>query len=507
MNLIATPSSARSIKVGSTFVFIASIAAVMASLSTQSPTAAESVAGPEREGARSMLGLDVMCVGALPGVPLSLCFVPGTSAEEVNQVTQGLVAQWAQDLAERPAGEGDGGAAYYLGTRWALGGSSAQGAPVSLTWSMPADGLSVSDGLAGGAASPNNLNATFVTKFGSLEAGKSLIRQVFARWSELSGVTYIETADDNAAWGAAGSTTRGEIRIVGRTFGSTGVLAYTYYPNNGDMVFVTSNSNYWSTANNNRYFRNVCSHEHGHGLGIAHVCPDNGTKLMEPFITTAFDGPQPDDIRAVQRDYGDRNEPNDTVATASGVLAASGTTSVTNQAIDDNSDVDYFKFTATSGSTLSASLTPQGPSSYLSGPQNADGSCSAGTAVLPLAVHNLVLSVYTGTNTTPIIVRDVTAAGGYESISNLVLPTTGQYEIKVSSTLLTDDTQSYALVTSIVQAPVVVGDVDGNGRVDGADLGFILAVWGPVNCGSVYDITGDCIVDGADLGVLLSNWT
>jgi hypothetical protein len=50
-------------------------------------------------------------------------------------------------------------------------------------------------------------------------------------------------------------------------------------------------------------------------------------------------------------------------------------------------------------------------------------------------------------------------------------------------------------------------DLTANGTVDGADLGALLAFWGPVN--PVFpqaDINGDGTVNGADLGVLLSVW-
>jgi hypothetical protein len=50
-------------------------------------------------------------------------------------------------------------------------------------------------------------------------------------------------------------------------------------------------------------------------------------------------------------------------------------------------------------------------------------------------------------------------------------------------------------------------DLNLNGTIDGADLGVLLAFWGPVsNAFPRADITADGQVDGADLGVLLSNW-
>ena len=55
--------------------------------------------------------------------------------------------------------------------------------------------------------------------------------------------------------------------------------------------------------------------------------------------------------------------------------------------------------------------------------------------------------------------------------------------------------------------PQCNADLTANGTVDGADLGALLAFWGPVN--PVFpqaDINGDGAVNGADLGVLLSVW-
>jgi hypothetical protein len=54
-------------------------------------------------------------------------------------------------------------------------------------------------------------------------------------------------------------------------------------------------------------------------------------------------------------------------------------------------------------------------------------------------------------------------------------------------------------------------DLNGEGIVDGADLGLFLSEWGACgNCppvgGCVGDFNGDCNVDGADLGILLGNW-
>ena len=46
-------------------------------------------------------------------------------------------------------------------------------------------------------------------------------------------------------------------------------------------------------------------------------------------------------------------------------------------------------------------------------------------------------------------------------------------------------------------------DLDGNGRVDGADLGLLFAAWGE----DQPDLDGSGRVDGADLGILLLAWS
>ena len=53
-----------------------------------------------------------------------------------------------------------------------------------------------------------------------------------------------------------------------------------------------------------------------------------------------------------------------------------------------------------------------------------------------------------------------------------------------------------------------LGDLNGDGAVDGADVGILLANWGP-NAGgaAVGDLNNDGVVDGGDLGAMLVAWT
>jgi len=65
------------------------------------------------------------------------------------------------------------------------------------------------------------------------------------------------------------------------------------------------------------------------------------------------------------------------------------------------------------------------------------------------------------------------------------------------------DSACVALAGAVCKA-ASPGDIDGDGIVDGVDLGLLLNAWGQPG---PADINGDGIVDGADLGILLSNWS
>lgn len=65
----------------------------------------------------------------------------------------------------------------------------------------------------------------------------------------------------------------------------------------------------------------------------------------------------------------------------------------------------------------------------------------------------------------------------------------------------TDAGQRY--VVRVLDAP----DLDGDGIVDGVDLGLLLANWGNLEGSGVGDLNGDGTIDGADLGLLLASWS
>ena len=64
--------------------------------------------------------------------------------------------------------------------------------------------------------------------------------------------------------------------------------------------------------------------------------------------------------------------------------------------------------------------------------------------------------------------------------------------------------QIYKIVPASGDGPCPrTGDIDGDGRVNGTDLGLLLGNWG--GAGST-DINGDGTTDGNDLGTMLGNW-
>jgi formylglycine-generating enzyme required for sulfatase activity len=66
-----------------------------------------------------------------------------------------------------------------------------------------------------------------------------------------------------------------------------------------------------------------------------------------------------------------------------------------------------------------------------------------------------------------------------------------------------------SLAVAVPASAQCTGDLTGNGIVDGADLGTILAYWGPRTqdpTSVASDLNGDGLINGADLGVLLASW-
>lgn len=77
---------------------------------------------------------------------------------------------------------------------------------------------------------------------------------------------------------------------------------------------------------------------------------------------------------------------------------------------------------------------------------------------------------------------------------------------KMNASVFTIELMSGEQWSILVPGPswVEPADFDGDGVVNGADLGLMIAEWGTTE--SFADLNGDGIVDGGDLGILLSSW-
>lgn len=74
--------------------------------------------------------------------------------------------------------------------------------------------------------------------------------------------------------------------------------------------------------------------------------------------------------------------------------------------------------------------------------------------------------------------------------------------------VLTQTVQGFSLDDVTIGRTLSVADLNGDGTVDGADLGMLLATWG--ECAETCcaaDLNADGLIDGADLGLLLAAWT
>jgi len=343
-----------------------------------------------------------------------------------------------------------------------------QGDPMTLTWGIVDDGTSI-PGFNGEPTAGSDLIAFLDAVIGAGPGGSDLTQRpwfasfqaIFDTWETLTGIRYVyEAADDGVAFsnfsnsGPGSLGVRADIRIGGHSIdGQSGsnVLAYNFFPNNGEMVIDTDNSSFYGSSFGSFLgLRNVLAHEHGHGLGINHVCPISQTKLMEPFVSFAFDGAQEDDILAANRGYGDTREfpnQNDTAGTASslGSPGVPSNTVVSDVSIDDNSDLDFFAVTVPAGTRATVTLTPTG-TTYLSGPQV--GSCNTGSSFNAQTQSNLALELRGLSGNNVLASANANPAGSAETITDFALPEgAGTYFVRVSGSA--NAAQRYALTVAL----------------------------------------------------------
>lgn len=471
-----------------------------------------------------------------PRAEFQACFAPGTSAAYVQEVSERAALRgFLTSLNARIKNPGGleqqiyGVPEHYDfddTDRWTHtatdGGGLVRAQPLTLTWSIVPDTTTSIPGFNGETAANSNLIAALDAVYGAGSDGKGQgtwrdhFQTVFDRWSELSGITYVyEPNDDGAAfsnsltWNGSDwvSTVpgqlgvRGDVRIGGHSIdGTFGVLAYNFYPVIGDMVIDTDDVSVAGALDNQLILRNTLSHEHGHGLGFGHVCPTNATKLMEPIVSGAFDGPQLDDILAVHRGYGDPREAN---ASFPGTgLGAVSSTSLNDVSLDGQTDVDVFSFTANPNSTLSVTATPTG-STYNLVNANSNGSCPTDSPFDSLNLRDLIVEVLDTDGSTVLTTVNATGVGSAEMLASFLLSGGGTYGIRVSSAAAAVVVpQRYTLSLSL-SAGLAAEDLNSDGKVDSLDLGILMSQWGG-GAGSSANLNGDGTVNGADLDMMLT---
>lgn len=107
--------------------------------------------------------------------------------------------------------------------------------------------------------------------------------------------------------------------------------------------------------------------------------------------------------------------------------------------------------------------------------------------------------------------EDIVLNGAPASVdwSGTLLP--GQYTIQIETKSAGFGPGSggfcdYSLSLEVIE-PTHAADLDGNGVVNGGDIGVLLANWGGTGGFlGLVDLDCDGVVDGSDLGLLLANW-
>jgi hypothetical protein len=393
-------------------------------------------------------------------------------------------------------------------TRWTSTASNAStgsyGNPITLTWSLVPDGTSVSSSYAPTNGTSSNLISTLDATYGAGPGGSDLTQRSwfhlfsdsFNRWNQLGGINFVyEPHDSTLTLGSSTGGTlgaRGDIRIGGANIDSAnGTLAETLLPQNGDILIDTADSSFFGDSTSNFLaFRNTLMHEVGHAFGLEHVISNTNDFLMEPVINLSFDGPQLDEVRAIQYFYGDPNEKshnmqgNNTaaLATSLGTIAAGSSIDVGASAVGKdsganmvvspnesnfisifgNTDADYYSFNVSSAAKLTAVLTPRGATFN----QGQEG----GSAPTPFNANNrndLSFAIFGSDGSTQLALVNSTGAGSAETLNSFTLSSAGQYFVRVTGATA-DSVQLYDLLLSVA-AVVQPGDYNHDNVVNAAD--------------------------------------
>ncbi len=399
--------------------------------------------------------------------PLSRCWAPDTPLPLV------VAFHGVEDAARAFKGRRKANQFFERWRRTATNGplGGEQGTPVTLTWSIVPDGTPVAgDPAIGDSNDPSSLRARLADLYGGNTDDPEnqpwfpLFQDLFDAIGAQAGITYLyEPNDDGRAISGnnPGRTgIRGDLRLCGHPIDGDGAtLAYNFFPDHGDMVIDTSDRFFENLSGNSRRLVNTIAHEHGHGLGLEHVCPIDQTKLLEPFISTGFRGMQFDDIYTLQRWYGDPFEQhnsrrnNDSIQRAHNLEMSPGSPFAFQWlSIDDNSDIDYYSLSLPLGARLSVRVIPSNRV-YLEGGEDGQG-CSAGVTFNSSIVHDLSLTLLDQTGRT-LATADDSPAGETEEFDQLSVPGEGLHFLRIAGDDA-DAAQLYRLEVEILAPAVAV---------------------------------------------------
>lgn len=409
---------------------------------------------------------------------ISMCWEPGVDPEIIATFHS------VEEMGDVP-GEPQAATQFDENDRWARTATfnsffefREQGKPTTLTWSFMPDGTSIF-GFNSEPTADSDLVSFLDARYGVTNGGSdlttrpwfSVFEAAFDNIASMTGITYVYEPDDDGASltqnsnpsGSLGN--RGDIRIGGHFIdGEAGsnTLAYNFSPSSGDMVIDTGNvSFYGNTSSDSLNLRNVVEHEHCHGLALGHVCPITQTKLMEPFISRQFRGLQLDDVFSLNRLYGDFYEKhnssrnNDSVGNAAPLDVSVGSSfSKEHLSIDDNNDTDFYRLDdVPSGTLVTFRVVPVStPTNFVEGPQNSDGSCSAGSSFDFTNIHDLDIAIFSASGNTLFAEATSEPQGESEEITAFELPSTADYILRVTGDS-SNDTQLYTLELELFAPP------------------------------------------------------
>jgi hypothetical protein len=240
--------------------------------------------------------------------------------------------------------------------------------PQLITISFMPDGTNLGGGVTSNLVSTFNNNASLAGKW------QNLILQAAQTWAQQTNINFAVVPDNGAPTGSdvdqQGDPAFGDIRIGGYNFGNS-TLGLTYQPppvNNfsiaGDMTFNTGQ--HFAIGSTYDLFT-VAMHEFGHALGLNESSVSNAVEYGT--YTGVKSGLASDDIQGIQSIYnGARrqdayNGTNNSLGTAASITSQIDTSTKTalvqNLDVTNAGQLDYFTFTAPSGTGSTLSLDVQ----------------------------------------------------------------------------------------------------------------------------------------------------